>query len=235
MKILVVDDERPARERLERLVEGAGHQVCGTAASGREALAACQQFDPDAVLMDIEMPGMDGLEAARHLAKLASPPAVIFCTAYDAYALEAFDAEALDYLLKPVRAERLDQALQRVSGRRGALPDSASRAHLCARMGTRLELIAVDEISVLKAEQKYVVVMHDGGEALLDESLTALESEFPEHFARVHRNALVAVGRIKALTRAADGSTALSVQGVDEPITVSRRNLPAVRALVKSL
>src|SRR5690554_3140628 len=163
------------------------------------------------------MPGIDGLEAARHLAAFEPRPAVVFCTAYDAHALSAFDAAAVDYLVKPVRAERLEAALERVRtftagldrGRGGSVEveplDGQRRSHLCARLRGSLRLIPIEEIRYLQAEEKYVVVHHARGEDLIEESLKSLEDEFGDRFVRIHRNCLVPRHELVELRRGLDG------------------------------
>jgi two-component system response regulator AlgR len=244
MKALVVDDEPLARERLAALIgEIAGVEVAGEATNGVEALEAAARLKPDVVLLDIRMPVMDGLEVARHLDAIESPPAVIFCTAYQDHALEAFEANAVDYLVKPIRAERLGAALakaQRLSGtvvRRVEMSSEPGRrrSHLCARVRGSLVLVAVSDIDYLLAEDKYVVVHHAKGQVLIEEPLTQLEEEFGDRFVRIHRNCLVALAKLSGLDRAADGRVLARVSGASVPLEVSRRNLPALRKLVRSL
>ncbi|HEY8520272.1 MAG TPA: LytTR family DNA-binding domain-containing protein [Gammaproteobacteria bacterium] len=232
--VLIVDDEPPARERLERLVtELDGFRVVGTCATGREALEQVAALRPAVVLLDIRMPGMTGIEAARHMNALDEPPAVVFTTAYDEYALEAFESRAVGYLLKPVRRERLQDALAhaaRLSARQlqglvaGRAP-LARRQHLAIRVRDGLKLIAVRDIVFCRAEQKYVVIRHAGGEDLTDESLRQLEEEFDELFVRAHRSLLVSVAHVEALERTADGGHCLRLRGHAEPLPVSRRQL----------
>ena len=194
MKVILVDDEPIARDRLRQLLADVGDvDIVAEAGDGIEALHACAAHDPDLVLLDIAMPGVDGLEVARHLAAFEPRPAVVFCTAFDAHALSAFEAQAIDYLVKPVRAERLAAALERVrtfaAGRQHAeTANGAERTHLCARLGGSLRLIPVEEVHYLQAEEKYVVVHHARGRDLIEESLKSLEDEFGERFVRIHRN-----------------------------------------------
>ena len=244
MRVLIVDDESLARERLATLLSGiAGVEVVGEAADGASALAMVDSTRADVVLLDIVMPAIDGLEVARHLATHEHPPAVIFCTAFDHHALAAFEASALDYLVKPVRAERLQAALaraQRFSGEASAelqraLPQARRRSHICARFRGSLKLVPLADIAAFVAEDKYVVVHHDHGELLIEESLKALEDEFGEPFVRIHRNCLAAVERIEALTRSPDGRMLLRLRGMQEPVEVSRRNLAGLRRMVRTL
>jgi two-component system response regulator AlgR len=239
MKVLIVDDEQPARDRLRRLLaELPGCEVVGEARDGRGALEACDRFAPDVVLMDIRMPGMDGVEAARHLAKLAAPPAVIFTTAYSEYAIDAFDARAVGYLVKPVRRERLLDAVRHA--RRPTLPQlralgtehpglNQARKHICARVKDSLQLIPVDDVLCFLADQKYVALKTRNGEVLIDESLKELEEEFAGEFVRIHRNALVAIKFLAALEKNTDGHWVARLRHCDRLLAVSRRHLSNVR------
>lgn len=242
MKILIVDDEALARGRLRQLLADAGLDFAAIeAGNGLDAVALAQAERPDIVLLDIRMPGMDGLEAAGHLARLPDPPAVIFTTAYDEHALAAFEASAVDYLLKPVRAERLVQALDRAqqlrSGRIAALQrtqrDPAPRTNVSIRTREGLQLVPVAEIAYLRADQKYIAVGWRGRELLLDEPLRKLESEFGQNFLRVHRNALVALDHVLGLEHQADGTVTVRLRDMPEPLAVSRRHLPGVRSALK--
>lgn len=242
MKVVIADDEPLARERLRTLLaEQDGVELVAEAVDGHGALHACAEHLPDVVLLDIAMPGIDGLEAARHLAAFEPRPAVVFCTAYDAHALSAFEAAAVDYLVKPVRPERLASALERArrftAGRRGDQAPGAAkrRTHLCARMRGSLRLIPVDDVHYLQAEEKYVVVHHARGEDLIEESLRSLEEEFGERFVRIHRNCLVARHEIVELRRAADGHVQAVLRHGAQPLEVSRRCVAQVRELVKQL
>ena len=238
MKVVIVDDESLARERLRRLLaEHADVQLVAEVDSGAAAIAACQAHAPDVVLLDIAMPGMDGLQAARQLAQLQPPPAVVFCTAYDAHALSAFEAAALDYLMKPIRAERLASALARArtfmagQGREGVRQAAGPRQHLCARLRGSLRLIPVADIRYLQAEEKYVVVHHARGQDLVEDSLKTLEDEFGTRFVRIHRNCLVARDQLLELRRHQGGLQAVLR---DEPqlLEVSRRCAPQLRQLL---
>jgi two-component system response regulator AlgR len=232
--VLVVDDEAPARERLERLVgELPGWCVVECCGTGQDALGAVARVSPDVVLLDIRMPGMNGIETARHLSALESPPAVIFTTAYDEHALEAFEARAIGYLLKPVRRERLEEALRHAA--RLASPALASlgaedalfepREHIAVRVRDELKLIPVKNVLYFRAEQKYVTVRHAAGEELIEEPLKALEEEFRNAFVRIHRSVLVAVAHTAALEKSDSGSYCVKLRGIDEALPVSRRQL----------
>ena len=243
MRVVIVDDEPLARARLrELLAEQGGVTVVAEAGDGHAALHACAEHAPDMVLLDIVMPGIDGLETARHLAAFEPRPAVVFCTAFDAHALSAFDAAAIDYLVKPVRPERLAAALERVRtfaagrGQAGtAHPGQQRRTHLCARMRGSLRLIPLEEVHYLQAEEKYVVVHHARGEDLVEESLKSLEDEFGERFVRIHRNCLVARHEIVELKRAPDGHVQAILRHGKQPLEVSRRCVSTLRETVKHL
>lgn len=244
MKAIVADDEALARERLIDLLGEIGSiEVVAEARDGREAIEAVEAHHPDLLLIDIRMPRMDGLEAARHLGSFEQAPAIIFCTAYDEHALAAFDANAVDYLVKPIRIERLRVALERASRFNHEVlqalesKDSTQRerSHLCARVRGNLVLVPIVDIDYLLAEDKYVVVHHGCNEVLIEESLKALETEFGERFVRIHRNCLVALDKLAGLTRTADGRVLAKIESVDTELEVSRRNLPALRKLVRTL
>ena len=238
LKLLIADDEPLARERLRMLLaDEAGVEVVGEAGDGQQVLDACAALRPHAVLLDIAMPGIDGLDAARRLAEASPHTAVVFCTAYDAHALSAFEAAALDYLVKPVRPERLAAALERLrtfhAGR--PVPESGRRTQLCARLRGSLRLIPLDEVQYLQAEEKYVVVHHARGEDLIEESLKSLEAEFAARFVRIHRNCLVARDGIVELRRAPDGQVHAVLRDVAEPLEVSRRCLTHLRETLRHL
>jgi two-component system response regulator AlgR len=244
MDVLITDDEPLARERLRAmLAEHADVVVVGEAGNGREALDAVERLHPDLLLLDIAMPVMDGLEAAHHLAQFDAPPALVFCTAYDEHALSAFEAAAVDYLVKPVRAERLATALERArrfvaarpASRLPELPRNTPRTHLSARLRGGLRLIPVDEIVYLQADEKYVSVHHAHGEDLIEESLKSLEAEFGARFLRIHRNCLIATSALTELRRSADGQAHVVLRGVPAPLEVSRRCLPLLRDKLRHL
>jgi two-component system response regulator AlgR len=244
MKILIVDDEPLARERVQDLLADLpGIEIVGTAADGRAAIEQAESASADCVLLDIAMPVMDGLEAARHLSTFPQPPAVIFCTAYDEHALAAFEAAAIDYLVKPVRRDRLHAALEkarrftadRADQVASGLGHGTRRTHICARVRGNLKLVPIADVQYCLAEDKYVNVHHDGGTVLIEESLRALETEFADRFVRIHRNCLVAIDRIVGLRRAADGQVHADIRDTDVSLEVSRRNLPHLRKLVKSI
>jgi two-component system response regulator AlgR len=244
MKVLIADDEPLARSRLrEQLLELAGAggppiDIVAEVGDGQAALEAAQAQQPDVALLDIRMPGMDGIQAALRMAQWGQPPAVVFVTAYDEHALAAFDANAVDYLLKPIRPERLRTALQRANilsqAQREALGGQFEQAALSVSYRGALQRIPLAEVVYLRAGQKYVEVCHEQGQALTDESLKSIEERFPGHFLRVHRNALAPPGRMRELLRGADGQALLALSGSDELLEVSRRHLPEVRRQLKS-
>lgn len=246
MKVLIVDDEKPARDRLRQLVDDFDvHEVVGEAANGEQAIALATSLKPDVVLLDIRMPGIDGIETAHHLNAMEVPPAVVFTTAYDEYAIDAFEARAIGYVLKPVRHERLERALEhaaRITGKAlnaltAETPLKSRRQHVCARVGDELRLIPIGAISYFNADQKYVCVHHEKGEDLIDDSLKALEDEFADDFVRIHRGALVAIAEIDRLDKSADGKTRVVLRETDDDesdeLTISRRHLANVRRRLK--
>ena len=250
MKILIVDDEKPARDRLRQLLDDFGdHDIVGEASNGEEAIALATSTIPDVVLLDIRMPGVDGIETAHHLNAMQNPPAIVFTTAYDEYAIDAFDARAIGYVLKPVRRERLERALEHASRLSGhALSEltansslKSTRNHVCARIHDELRLIPVADVSYFNADQKYVCVHHSDGEDLIDDSLKSLEDEFAEQFVRIHRSALVAVDKIEKLEKTSDGKTHVVLRdssqeddnGPNDELVISRRHLATVRRRLK--
>lgn len=243
MKILIVDDETLARQRLHGLLsELDGNYEVLEADNGVAALELIQREDPDLVLLDIRMPLMDGLEVAHHLACGDAPPAIIFTTAYQKHALEAFEIHAVDYLLKPVRRERLQEALQRARILHRARVETlrqqnglaSARTHLSATKHGNIQLVPVADVRYLKAEHKYIIAAWPEGELLLDESLKTLEREFRELFVRVHRNALAAVRYIDGLVRDESGGLTLTLRDMEEGLQVSRRHAGEIRRLLKS-
>jgi two-component system response regulator AlgR len=232
LRVLIVDDEPPARERLRSmLAETEGFEVAGEAENGRRALELCDSLLPDILLLDVRMPGIDGLEVARQLATLPEPPAVIFVTAFDEYALQAFESEAIAYLMKPIRAEKLRAALTK-AGRltrpqlqqvATATRESPRRSHIAVRGRDGLKLIPIDEVLCFQADQKYTTVRHQKGEDLIDDSLKTLEEEFAANFVRIHRNALVNTKYLERIARDASGQHFVHLRGLAEPMEVSRR------------
>lgn len=250
LSVVIVDDEAPARNRLKDLLADAApsvpNRVVGEAASGGELIELLAGRATDLVLLDIRMPGIDGIEAARHLQLLPAPPRIIFTTAYDVYAVKAFELHAVDYLLKPIRLERLVASLARV---RALVPPPAEalrqiaqapRSHIAVPERGRLVLVPVPEILFMRAELKYVTLRTAAGEHLLEESLTRLEQEFGDRFLRIHRACLVARAHLAGFERAAgeeggEGHWYALLKGSDERLPVSRRQAHVVREFVKGL
>ena len=235
MKILLVDDELLARERLMRLMQKLQPEaIYLQAENGLEALDIVQQEAPDLVLLDIRMPGMDGIEVATHLQQLDQAPAIIFCTAYDQYALEALQHQAVAYLLKPVREADLEKAMAgaarinrlQLAALKG---EGEGRSSVSSQTHRGLETMAVADIRCFLAEQKYVTACSPDQELLIPDTLKDLESEFAKGFIRVHRNALVSFAHIVRLHRDETGNWLVELEGVEVRPAVSRRHLPEVK------
>ena len=239
MRVLIVDDEKLARERLRELLnEIGGHNVVGEAMNGNEAVERSAELNPDVVLMDIRMPGMDGLEAAMHLMGMENPPKVIFTTAYDQHALHAFEVNAVDYLLKPIRKDRLAGALdkakkltlQQLKDINEAQESPRARTHISVHLRGNIRLVPVKDILYFMADSKYVTVRTPAEEHLIEDSLVNLEKEFGERmFLRIHRNALVATDFIKGIEKSTSGNWQVALKGSDKKLDVSRRHAAAVR------
>lgn len=242
--IFIADDEPLARERLRRLAESLPeYRICGEAGDGDATLARVAKLQPDILLLDIRMPGRDGLDVAAHLSRLSNPPAVIFCTAYDNYAIRAFDVQAVAYLLKPVRKEALKDALAR-AGRvnrvqlqalSGAVPSGGENqptppdTQLAVRTHRGTELIDIAGIRYCQADQKYVTIFHTRGETVSDYTLKELENAYPHQLLRIHRNTLVGVGFVQALKRTPEGHNQVLLKDDPETLQVSRRHASSVR------
>lgn len=248
LRVLIVDDEAPARARLRNLLADVEAEVPNSivaeAADGVDALERIAAGPVDVALVDIRMPRMDGIELAQHLARLPQPPAIVFVTAYDQYAVKAFELSAIDYLLKPVKAARLADALKKA--KRLALDTPAlrelapqGRRHLrCLERG-RMLLVPVAEVLYFKAELKYVTARTAEREYVLEESLSQLEEEFAGRFLRIHRNCIVARDAIAGVAREKEGAEgdgephwALLLHGVDDRLQVSRRQWPQVKEII---
>ena len=246
LRIFIADDETPARDRIKELLQDiAGEvpsEVVGEARHGLEAIERVPGSGAQVLLLDIEMPGMRGLEVARHLAGLDQGPAIVFVTAHDKHAVEAFELNALDYLLKPVRAQRLAAALKKAAGGRPpggeqlARAQSDAREYLSVTERHRIVLVPVRDIVFLRAEQKYVTLCTRSRSHLIEEPLISLEREFAKRFVRVHRNCLVAREAIRGFERAAPSHDEphwlVVLDGIDERLPVSRRQWPILRELV---
>ena len=242
MKILIVDDESLARQRMRDLLTDLGEtDIVGEAVNGSEAIEKTVTLKPDLLLIDIRMPVMDGLEAAMHLQGIENPPMVIFTTAYDEHALEAFEVNAVDYLLKPIRKERLEAALQKaqpVSGEQlkevsRAADSKSARSHISVHMRGRITLIPVQDIIYFIADNKYVTVRTATEQHLIEESLVSLEEEFSDRFLRIHRGSLVNTDYLRGMEKNTAGHWRVLMKGIDEKLVVSRRHTPQVRRWVR--
>jgi two-component system response regulator AlgR len=242
MNVLIVDDEQLARQRLRKLLtDSKGYQVIGEAVTGEDALRKTQASQPDVVLMDIRMPGMDGIEAASYINRMDKPPAIIFTTAFGEHALEAFETHAIDYLLKPIKLNRLQAALEAAKRMNKAQlsklrqdETDGSRQKICVKNRGSLELIPVEDIIYFKADQKYVTLRTADQEYLIEESLVNLEQEFSFQFIRIHRNALVAHQVLHGLTKNNEGHACLNFTEIDDLLEISRRHLPLIRKKLKT-
>ena len=242
LRVFIVDDEPPARNRLHDLLDDCSEQlaleVVGEAANGQEALDKLGDIHADVVLLDIRMPQMDGIELAQHLNKLLNPPVIIFTTAYDAYAIQAFDLNAIDYLLKPIRLRRLFEALNRARDAvpvqtevlRNLLPEP--RKNLSIHERGKVHLIPIEQVLFLRAEFKYITVRTAEREYLIEESLNALEKEFPNLFIRIHRNCLIAKEAIVGFEKGGDEGESgwmVKLKGLEELLPISRRQQHIVK------
>jgi two-component system response regulator AlgR len=251
LRVLIVDDEAPARNRLRELLRDCAAsqplEPVGEAANGNQALEFLAQNAADVVLLDIRMPGMDGIEAAHHMQCLPQPPAVIFVTAYDNHAIQAFEVNAIDYLLKPVRAERLLAALLKAKALAGggveALRSLAprGRVNLSVYERGRVVLVPVEKIVYLRAELKYVTARTAEREYLVEESLSQLEQEFDKRFVRIHRNCLVARSYVEGFERQAQDDSGevqsgwvVALKGIAEKLPISRRQQHIVKEFGRS-
>lgn len=245
MRIVVCDDEPLARERLVRIVKESGHEVVAQAKTGTEAIIAVKSQQPDIILLDIRMPEMDGVECAQELTKLKHPPAMIFVTAYDHYAIAALKANAIGYLLKPANKDELLEALEKATNLNAAQLNEIRklenptarpvREHITARTHRGVELIELEDIYYFTADQKYVKVRHKDGIVLIDDTLKELEQEFKGRLFRVHRNAIINIKYLDFLETLDAGQFQLHFKGIDETLAVSRRHLPALREKIQSM
>jgi two-component system response regulator AlgR len=251
LRVFLADDEAPARARLKELladIRGTlGTAIAGEAGNGLEVIEKLPASGAQVLLLDIQMPGMGGIELARHLAGLENAPAIVFVTAHDRHAVEAFELNAIDYLMKPVRAERLAAALKKAAASGPATRERLEKAGQQANAGAReffsvternrIALIPVVDVVYLKAELKYVTLKTKAGEHLIEEPLVAIEREFAERFIRVHRNCLVARAAIRGFERTAepgddDPHWSVVLEGVAERLPVSRRQWAAVKSVL---
>lgn len=238
MRVLIVDDEKLARDRLRELLSDiGGYDVIGEAMNGNEAVEKTAELNPDTLLMDIRMPGMDGLEAAMHLMGMDTPPSVIFTTAYDQHALDAFEVNAVDYLLKPIRRDRLANALtkaQKLTARQlqeinQAQQEPPARTHISVHLRGNIRLVPLPDVVYFLADSKYVAVRTATEEHLIEDSLVNLEREFTDRFLRIHRNALVSTAHIKGIEKSPSGTWQVTLKDTDKRLDVSRRHAASVR------
>lgn len=243
IRLLIADDEAPARKRLRELL-GDIEEVCvvGEARNGQEVLSLAEQTQVGLVLLDIRMPGMDGIEAAQHLQKLSQSPAIIFTTAYDAYAVKAFDMNAVDYLLKPIRLERLQAAINKAKKLNQAQLDAlkpmqSRRSHFSVVERGRVLLVPLEDVIYLRAELKYITIRTRERELLIEDSLTSIEQEFGSHFIRLHRNCLVAQSSIMGYERrrepAGEYHYVALLRELPETIAVSRRQQHVLKEMLR--
>lgn len=250
MKILIADDEPLARMRIRALVnEIGGHDIIEEDASnGKEVLQLVKVYHPQVVLLDIGMPGINGMQAAEQIAKMTIRPSLIFTTAYGEYALDAFEQQAVDYLLKPIRKERLQKALEKAERLQQACIDTplasssedekttrGARTHISALSQGNTLLIPVDKIYYFQADQKYVTLRWTEGEVLIDESLKNLEAEFSGQFLRIHRNALVALVYVAKLTKDKQNHHFIGFENLNIQLEISRRHLQNVKKTLRDM
>lgn len=242
-KIIICDDEPLARQRLKFLLsELSDCEVQAEISDGIDLKATVEEHDPDVVLLDISMPQMTGIEAAQQVADLENPPAIIFCTAFDDYAIEAFKVHAVSYLMKPIKREDLQRALKQTGlvnkAQLTAIEErqklDQNQEFIVARTHRGLERIAINQVYYFNADQKYVLVVHKEGEVLIDEPLKELEEKYNEEFVRIHRSTLVRMDKIRGLRALGEGKFGVELQGVEDILPVSRRHLSQVRQLIKS-
>lgn len=250
LDIVIVDDEALARQRLQRMVTELGYEVSGEAKNTTEAMTLIEKVDPAIVLLDIEMPGESGIQLAEKVSRLEHPPAIIFTTAYDQYALKAFETFAAGYLMKPVNRDKLAQALEKSQSinkaqlssiGEGSIPGEASHIapaspqHISVHSHRGVDLIAIESIRCFIADSKYITVQSTEGECLMDGTLKQLEADFAPHFIRVHRNALVSAKHINGLDRTADGAYRVCLKDLEAQPLVSRRYARKIKAFLDAL
>lgn len=246
ISVFIVDDEELARERLKRLIDSfEGYETIGEAENGDQALKKIPQCTPDIVLLDIRMPGTDGLSVAQTLAQAAQPPAIIFCTAYDDYAISAFKYNAIGYLLKPVRKEELIDALDSAQKLNQlqikkvevniATSSNSDTKNFVANTWQGQEIIPFDRIYFFKSDQKYLTVVHKDGETLSDQTLKDLEQHHPSLLIRAHRNTLINKMFIGGLVKDQDGHYQVKIKDTNHLISVSRRHTADIKTYLASM
>ncbi|MFK5970251.1 MAG: LytTR family DNA-binding domain-containing protein [Candidatus Marithrix sp.] len=234
IKLIIVDDEPLARKRLCALVYEIGiAEVVAEADNGKEALKFFQIYKPDVLLLDIHLPEIDGMQIAKQLLSATPSPIIIFTTAYSEHALEAFNHQAIDYLVKPIRKERLEQALRRVYNFLPTIP--TARTHISYFKQGEKSLIAINEIYYFLAQENYTMLRWQGREILINESLKDLEQEFAGYFIRIHRRFLISIKQIKTLVKEKNGHSYIKLKDIPEALEVSRRQLPTVNKLLKDI
>ena len=236
LSILIIDDEPPARARMRRLLSKISDcRVAGEAGSATVALQQLEQQAVDVLLLDISMPGLDGMALAHLLKTRDDKPLVIFCTAHTERALDAFDVDAVDYLLKPVRVERLQAALDKARLQLSHRQKSSAGEWLRSTVAGKVRLMPLDTVVCLLAEDKYTTAVTSSGLAVINLSLVEIENRFPDSFLRVHRNSLVAKNRVRGLEKGSDGHHHVVLDGADVRPQVSRRQLPQLRQLIREM
>jgi two-component system response regulator AlgR len=243
ISVFIVDDESLARERLKRLLQNdSAFEVCGEAENGEQAIERALQLRPDIVILDIRMPGTDGLEVAAYLSSMKPAPSIIFCTAYDEYAIKAFDYNAIAYLLKPIRQEDLLKSLHNAGQlsqvqlkriEEQSLADKPATSFI-ANTWNGMEKLLLTDIFYFRADHKYVTVIHKGGETLSDQTLKEIETQYPNELLRTHRNSLVNRYHIQSLHRQANGQYLLDLSEKHH-VAVSRRMVSEVKAALNEL
>ncbi|TCM71097.1 LytTR family two component transcriptional regulator [Acinetobacter calcoaceticus] len=245
MDILISDDEPLAVARLSRLVSQLGHNVVATAQNGQQVLELVQQFEPDVVLLDIQMPVMDGLSCMKLLSQRHPMPAVVFCTAHEQHALDAIQSQANGYLLKPIAQSELQRVFNNLTNltqaqmsnleKKQTMDKTIQRQQIVAKTYRGVELIPTENIYYFLADQKYVAVRHKNGSVLIDETLKELEQEFADKFIRIHRNALISLDYLDGLELVTSGQYQVRCREIEERLAVSRRHLPILRERIHHL
>ncbi len=239
MKILIIDDEHLARLRLKDLIlqikpEADIHE----ASNAEEAIESYESMEPDLVMVDIRMPGISGIELAYHFSSMEKPPAIIFTTAYSEYALDAFEADAIDYLMKPIRLKRLKHAfdkLQPISKTQSkALKERSNRTHIAVRQRDRIKLVPIADICYFRSEDKYVAVITKDDRYLINATLNKLEGELGRDFLRVHRNSLISIKHLDGLEKLDEKTWCAVLKGTKDKVEISRRQKPVIRGWLKN-
>lgn len=234
LTVLIVDDEPLAAARLSGLLQEISNcRVIGEAAQAKQAFAMVQAHAPDLVLLDIAMPGESGLQLAARLQTLTKPPMIIFCTAFDAHALQAFEAKAMDYLLKPIRRERLRESIARIQRLLVGAPVESVKPFVTASVGGVLRRIALEDLFYLQSDEKYTIAHHRGGEHVLDHTLKELEQQFPAQLIRIHRNCLVSQAQLVELRRDSESRVWAVLKDTCAALEVSRRCVGELKGWLK--